>query len=148
MTAALLDVNVLMALAWDEHVHHLIASQWFVDNRPAQWVTCPITEAGFVRISAQPAAVSCRVSVNEAIDALERICTDPGHLFWPQDRSVRQFLPEIRERLKGHPQLSDAILLDLAIRNKGKLVTLDRRITSLLAADSPHRSALEIIGME
>jgi toxin-antitoxin system PIN domain toxin len=148
VTAALLDVNVLMALAWDGHVHHLIARQWFIDNRAAQWVTCPITEAGFVRISAQPAAVSSRVTIKEAIDALDRICTDPRHLFWPQDRSVTQLLPEIRERLMGHPQLTDALLLDLAIRNKGRLVTLDRGIASLLDGDSPHRSALEIIGAE
>ena len=145
MKVALLDVNVLVALAWPEHIHHIAASQWFKDNHTTKWVTCPLTEAGFVRLSANPAVVSSLVSTRDAINALKRICTAPGHIFWPQGYSITELAPEIRERLVGHQQLTDALLLDLAIRNEGRLVTLDRRIANLLPADSPHHSALEIL---
>lgn len=78
------------------------------------------------------------------MEALKLIRTTSGHTFWPQDYSVTELLPEIRERLVGHQQLTDALLLDLAIRKGGRLVTFDQRIASLLSADSPHRSALEV----
>ena len=84
-------------------------------------------------------------AMQSALRALERNCAEPEHVFWPQDFAVTELLPEIRERLVGHQQLSDAILLDLAIRKGGRLATLDRRVEKLLAPGSPHRGAIEII---
>ena len=57
---ALPDVNVLIALAWPNHVHHhpaRPARSWFAANRSTGWATCPLTEAGFVRISCNRSAV-------------------------------------------------------------------------------------------
>ena len=53
----LLDVNVLIALTWPNHVHHDAARSWFTEVRNTGWATCPLTEAGFVRISCNPSAV-------------------------------------------------------------------------------------------
>jgi predicted nucleic acid-binding protein len=39
--------------------------------------------------------------------------------------------PELRSRITGPRQLTDALLLDLAIRNNGVLATLDQRISQL-----------------
>jgi hypothetical protein len=143
--AALLDVNFLVGLAWPDHMYHSAAKQWFVENHTAKWVTCPLTEAGFVRLSANPAVVLSPVTPKDAIDALKLFCTRAGHIFWPLEHSVAELLPEIQARLVGHPQLTDALLLDLAIRKGGKLVTFDRRIASLLPVDSPHHTSIEII---
>ncbi len=66
-------------------------------------------------------------------------------IFWPHEHPLTDLLPEIRNRLIGHQQLTDAILLDLAIRQGGRLVTLDRRVTRLLPPDSPHLSSIEVI---
>ena len=43
---ALLDVNVLIALFDETHVHHEAAHDWFADNRAAGWATCAITRTG------------------------------------------------------------------------------------------------------
>lgn len=51
---ALLDVNALVALAWDSHIHHQAIRSWFKENADPGWGTCPITESGFVRVSADP----------------------------------------------------------------------------------------------
>jgi predicted nucleic acid-binding protein len=48
---SLLDVNVLIALAWPNHIHHRLASRWFDRNRKSGWATCPLTQSGFVRVS-------------------------------------------------------------------------------------------------
>ena len=54
MTDALLDVNVLLALAWPNHQFHSSARRWFADHEGA-WCTCVVTQLGFVRLSSNPA---------------------------------------------------------------------------------------------
>ena len=147
MAVALLDVNVLVALAWPRHVHHAPAQQWFSSRRSQGWATCPLTQLAFVRLSAQPAVVNTIVSVSEALQILEANTSTPEHKFWPLDYGLN-LLPEIRARLMGHQQQTDAVLLDLAIRRGGKLATFDRRLENLLAPGSPHGSALEILPID
>ena len=107
-----------------------------------------MTQAALVRLSVQPPVTGARISVAQAMEALEDHCRDPYHQFFPQTAALSEILPEIRQRIAGHRQITDAILLDLAIRNGGSLVTLDRGIQSLLPADSPHQSALDFIPIE
>jgi hypothetical protein len=45
----------------------------------------------------------------------------------------------------GHHQLTDAVLLDLAIRNQGRLATFDRRILGLLPPNSALGDAVALI---
>ena len=148
MTAALLDVNVLIALLWSGHSFHAAAITWFAEHRASGWATCPLSQAGFVRLYSQPQVVGAEISVQEALRVLEENIREPDHVFWPLETSIAQLLPEIRQRIIGHQQLTDALLLDLAIRNGGKLVTLDRRVTHLLPRDSGHHSAIEVIPTE
>ncbi len=51
------------------------------------------------------------------------------------DISLAEAVQPFRERLFGHRQVTDAYLLGLAIKNKGRLVTLDRGI-EVLAGES------------
>ena len=145
MSTFLLDVNVLLAMAWPEHDFYAPAKRWFIHRRGQSWATCPLTEAGFVRLSARSQVVRLKPAIADAISALEDNRADPDHVFWPQDSSLPELLPEIRARLFGHQQISDALLLDLAIRRGGIFVTLDQRIPNLLPLNSPHRAAIEII---
>ena len=57
----LLDVNVLIALAWANHQHHDAAHHWFASQRSGPWATCPLTQVAFVRISANPRIVDATV---------------------------------------------------------------------------------------
>jgi predicted nucleic acid-binding protein len=52
---------------------------------------------------------------------------------------------EIRARMVGHHQLTDAVLLDLAIRNQGRLATFDRRILGLLPPNLALGDAVALI---
>ncbi len=49
-------------------------------------------------------------------------------------------------KVVGHQQITDAYLLGLAIHNRGRLATLDRRATSLLPTNGPGQSRIEVIG--
>jgi hypothetical protein len=141
----LLDVNVLLALAWRHHVHHGVASRWFAAHHSEGWATCPFTQASFVRLSCLGVAVKVSVSIAEAMAALESMVRFPDHHHWPVSEPLASILPEIRGRLVGHGQVTDAILLDLAIRNGGALATFDRGVLGLLAPGSRHRSQIEIL---
>ena len=51
----LLDTNLLIALLWPAHAQHASAVTWFATHRALGWATCAMTEAGFVRVVANPA---------------------------------------------------------------------------------------------
>ncbi|PKL10135.1 MAG: hypothetical protein CVV51_00005, partial [Spirochaetae bacterium HGW-Spirochaetae-7] len=81
----LLDVNFLVALAWPNHVAHEQAVVWFLDNRATAFATCPMTEAGFVRISMNPLVVTDHTTASAALNLLTRYRTEYRHVFWPDD---------------------------------------------------------------
>jgi len=129
---SLLDVNLLIALAWPNHVHHQAALMWFGKSQAAGWATCPLTQSGFVRVSSNPSAVSDAKSPQEAALLLRRIVDLPYHEFWHDDVSFAStaFLEE--NRLVGYRQVTDAHLLTLAMHRGGRLATLDGKIRSLV----------------
>lgn len=85
MPVHLLDVNVLIALAWPQHVHHERVRQWFAAHAAEGWATCPITQCGFVRISSNPKIMGAAATPAQAVAALRQLMTHPNHDFWPDD---------------------------------------------------------------
>jgi len=145
MTAYLLGVNVLLALSWPGHKSHVAAQKWFGRNAAKGWATCPLVEAGFVRILSNPAFSSHAVSPSEAVHALEASTKHPAHQFWPDDIPVAGGLAKLRSRVVGHQQVTDAYLLTLAIHHRGKLATMDRGLLGLIPEGGPEHSHVEVI---
>jgi uncharacterized protein len=141
----LLDVNVLLALAWPTHVHHLAAHRWFAENHGAGWATCPLTQLGFSRLSMQPAVVKIPILFEDVMVALAQMTANAAHRFWPLAGGLSDIRDEIRVRVVGHHQLTDAVLIDLAIRHQGRLATFDRRVLGLIPPDSVLQQAVAII---
>ena len=98
----LLDVNVLVALAWPNHVHHDAVRSWFATARESGWATCPMTEAGFVRVCCNPSAVKQSVTPAEAIAVLGRLKRLESHAFWSLDRSITALPTDILSRIQGY----------------------------------------------
>lgn len=133
MSAYLLDVNVLVALAWPNHVHHAIALDWFHGRRGEEgWATCPITQNGFVRVSSNHRALPEARTPREALQLLGRITALPGHVFWVDDIGLDDSPFLDPARLVGYRQVTDAHLLAIALRHGGRLATLDRAVSALL----------------
>ena len=135
----LLDVNVLVALTWPNHVHHDAAKSWFAGVRGNGWATCPLTEAGFVRVSCNPAAVKQSVTATDAIELLGRLRRLESHAFWAMEQSITALLPGILSRIQGYRQITDAMLLGLAAQHGGRLATFDTAIANLVAEAERHR---------
>jgi uncharacterized protein len=128
MAVALLDVNVLVALFAEDHVHHDIAHDWFADHGDAGWASCPLTENGLIRILGNPARVGQHLPIAQVVSLLDEFCANSAHRFWPDDVSLRDRERLNGDALHGHQQVADAYLLGLAVKNRGRLVTLDRRV--------------------
>lgn len=124
---ALFDVNVLIALFQPDHMHHQRAHQWWERNQKNGWATCPITENGFVRILSQP-KYPLPQTVPSAIKLLNMAKHATDHAFWPDTVSLLNADCFNVDAFTRHGQITDAYLLALAVKNKGRLVSLDQDI--------------------
>ena len=124
---ALLDVNVLIALLDSAHVHHAVATTWLNRQLHHGWASCPITQAGCIRIMSQPAYPGALRAAAVAA-RLAEAAAGPAHAFWPAAVDLLQPGSLDWSRVLGHRQVTDAYLLAVAVQNQGRLVTLDRRI--------------------
>ncbi|MGZ8919545.1 MAG: TA system VapC family ribonuclease toxin [Limisphaerales bacterium] len=145
MKKFLLDVNVLVALLWPKHAQHQAAGKWFEKNRKSGWATCPFTEAGFVRITSNPAFSIHSLRPTEAMKLLRENTVAEDHQFWPADFEVDAVNSTFRARMVNHQNLTDAYLLTLAIKRGGVLATFDTGIRKLFAGEDIYRKSLEVI---
>jgi len=132
MAATLLDVNALLALVWPEHQFHPQMSSWFRQYAQQGWATCPITQMGFVRVVSSPSFTKNAPKIGDALRLLRLNIAHPHHEFWTDNVTVPQSIERLGTPLQGHRQITDAYLLGLAMRRKGRLATFDRSIASLL----------------
>lgn len=112
---ALLDVNALVALAWDSHIHHARIREWFTANATLGWATCPLTEAGFVRVSTNPKVLPSAIGIADARRVLVALRAVGGHRFLADDVSL---VDDDVPLIVGYRQVTDAHLLTLARRRR------------------------------
>ena len=128
---ALLDVNVLIALAWPSHVHHEAAHRWFRGQQADGWATSPVTQSGFVRISSNPKIFQPARAPVEALQLLAKITDLPGHHFWEDRIDLCRSGHVESARIVAYRQVTDAHLLAIALDHDGMLATFDRAIPGL-----------------
>ena len=126
---ALCDVNVLLALATDRHVHHSLAMNWLDGVAAGEAVICRVAQTGFLRLLNNPAVMR-----EEALDAAA--CWELWHRLL-EDERIR-FSPDeptgldaaFQRFTQGHtftPRLwTDAYLAAFAHVGGLTLVSLDR----------------------
>ncbi len=142
--AALLDVNVLVALFDPAHVHHDAAHDWFADRRAAGWATCPLTENGFLRVLSNPARGGDVIRIPDLIARLRKFCASGHHQFWPDAISLCDEQLFNAGAARGHQQITDVYLLGLAVKRGGCLATFDRTVP-VSAVKGARRDSLEVI---
>ncbi len=126
----LLDINVLLAMGFDDHPLHQRAHAWVDDlqasDPPPCFATCSITELGFVRIAAGSAKLAQDVTA-------ARFALDKLKAKWPfiflSDPFGADRLPEWVQRDK---HVTDGHLLQLATAHRMPFATLDARIPGAL----------------
>ncbi len=126
----LLDVSVLLALGYREHVHSARAGRWLKElterDTPVALATCPITELGFVRVACGSAGFA--TDVRSAQNDLKRLQRQQQFIF-VDDTLGAADLPSWAEKSK---QVTDGHLLRLAALNHGQFATLDTGVPGAL----------------
>lgn len=129
----LLDVNVLFVLHQPRHSSYKLAEKWF-RSRPQRnfsFATCPITQAGMMRLLVQGLQGLTAFSMEEAQAALKNLTNHRTHVYWPDAPAYLEAVGDLSRRMQGHRQITDAYLLGLAKHYDGRLATLDKAIVSL-----------------
>ena len=120
----LLDVNILVAWGWSDHVDHDRTAAWIASARrqkTTKLLTSPIPELGFVRVSVQ--RTGGLVTVAEATETLAGMVAALGvrHALLADNQAARQF----PEWCSSASRTTDAHLLGLAAAHGARLATLD-----------------------
>jgi uncharacterized protein len=123
----LLDVNVLVAWGWSDHVDHERTVAWIgaaIRKKTTKLMTSAIPELGFVRVSVQ--RTGGRVTVTEAGETLAGMVAALGarHVLLADDQAARRF----PAWCSSVSRTTDAHLLALAAAHGAKLATLDTGI--------------------
>jgi uncharacterized protein len=141
----LLDVNVLIAMAWPTHRDHQKVHEWLARHARDGWATCPLTQTSFVRILSNPAFSANALAPTDALTLLQANLAHPAHRFWADEVSLIDSLKPFVQKLAGHRKVTDAYLLGLAIHKRGKLATMDRAVRTLLPDKNPERDFVVLI---
>ena len=127
----LLDVNVLVALAWESHPFHSVAREW-MERQQGPWFTCALTQLGFIRLSANPAVTKVVVTPSQAARLLSLMTQDAYHQFASELIPVQASAAiDVFDRTLGSQQVTDAYLLAIAAQHGACFLTLDSRLNAL-----------------
>lgn len=138
----LLDVNVLIALAFRSHVHNELVRTWFYASPKLQWAVCAFTESGFLRNATAPRPG--QITLREATEILREFRQHPGYLYLPIQTDWHTLSAPFTQRVYGTKQVTNSYLLGLALQNDLVLVTMDKAILHL--AGSQHKHHVLILG--
>jgi len=134
----LLDVSLLVALAWPQHVLSGEAHRWFRGASRREWATTAVTEAGLARLSMNPSLVGQVPGWPAVVALVARLRQVRGHRRWGSDVDLVADPVVARARIVGHRQVSDVLLVAAAARHGGRLATLDQGLASALHPDDRH----------
>ncbi|MBV8122850.1 MAG: VapC toxin family PIN domain ribonuclease [Burkholderiaceae bacterium] len=136
---SLLDVNVLLALLDASHIHHMLAISWWKQHHRQGWASCPLTQNAVVRIMSSP-GYQQRQPPAMVAERLALATSHVDHEFWPDSLSLLEPGLLKWDRVTGTRQVSDIYLVALAVKNGGRLVTLDQGISvhAVRGASSKH----------
>jgi predicted nucleic acid-binding protein len=124
----LLDVNVLVAWGWADHLDHDRTVAWIAAARKqggTRLSTSAIPQLGFVRVSVQRAAG--RLAIEDAANVLAGLINSLGHThsFLADDQPAAQSFPAW---CQSASRTTDAHLMQLADKHGFLLATLDAQI--------------------
>ncbi len=128
----LLDVNVLMALLWENHEHHHVARGWL--RGVTDFATCPVSQLGFARVSSHP-SLGYSMSPDQAFSVLRAFLADGRHHFVSDDLSCTDRVVRTDVMLSAN-QITDHYLVALSRHHHFTLATFDETLAQTFAKES------------
>jgi toxin-antitoxin system PIN domain toxin len=128
----LLDVNVLMALLWENHEQHARTRSWF--KGVSAFATCPVVQLGFARVSSHP-LLGYSMTPEAAFGVLCQLLADPRHQFVADDLSCADRVVRT-DLMNSANQITDRYLVALGRQHGFSLATLDEPLAKSFASES------------
>jgi uncharacterized protein len=126
-TGDLLDVNVWLALAIDEHPHHRAALKYWSSHPHTQKLFCRVSAMGFVRLLTQPKLMAeGALDLAGAWDLYERYSALPTVGMLTEPGNVDHHLAQLVATKLPARLLTDAYLAALTLCAQLRLVTFDK----------------------
>ena len=127
------DVNVLLALVFEAHQHHLAASEWFQNVPDSSSVVCRMTQTALLRLASNPAWFGDdALRLSEAWVCYDSLMDDPRFDFalepvgldhlWRRLTTTRSYSLKV---------WNDAYLAGFAMAGGLTVVTFDRGFGSI-----------------
>ena len=132
-TEALLDVNVVIASIFADHVM-CMGRRGVLLKGLEHFHTTPTTQGGFLRFATRPwknehkEEQPPRLTMAEAQAKLQEFTNAAGHVFLPDDAPFTEL--GLRS-MQGHRQWTDAYLLHLASKHGLVMASLESRMANL-----------------
>ncbi|MBV9036896.1 MAG: hypothetical protein JO182_20570 [Acidobacteriaceae bacterium] len=134
MTSFLIDINVWLAMTWNEHPQHAHASLWYSSINNASLWFCRLTMLGFLRLLTNSKVMgNSTVTVNEALKLYERWMHDPRVELVPEPRGMEKAFREALIPFALQPAtkaIADCYLVGFAEASGAHLVTFDKGLAS------------------
>ncbi len=124
---ALCDVNVLLALSYNGHIHHPQALAWLDKQADFGVGLCRHTQLGLLRLLSNPTVMGPDVcNLGQAWSIYDLILQDVRFIFSIEPEGLEPFLRQYSSASQVSPKLwQDAYLAAFARAAKMKLVTFD-----------------------
>lgn len=137
------DINTILALLDQRHVHHQDAHRWLGKNTSAGFLICPHVENGVIRIASQPRYPNCFGTAGAVRAALIQFVAEMGMERCQADASLLDDKILLNPSLLTPSGVADLYLLAVAATNGAKLATFDGRIQP--SAIRGGKAAIELI---
>lgn len=123
----LLDVNVWLAVSWDDHIHYETAAAWFEDQA-GDLVLCRVTQMGLLRLLSNPKTMGPDVLTRaEAWQMIDRFRQDDRVRWASEPPQLEQVWRALSARDdNSHRLWTDDYLAAFAQAAGLTMVTLDR----------------------
>ncbi len=123
----ILDINVWLALADQNHIHHPPAARYWEGVADAPVAFSRITMMGFLRLSTQPRVLSRTLTKSEAWDIYHDFMALPNLQFLPEPANLDSHFQKLTTTGSSLPHRlwTDAYLAAFAIASGCRLVSFD-----------------------
>jgi uncharacterized protein len=134
MTSYLIDINVWLALTWDQHPQHTLASRWYESLADSKLLFCRFTMLGFLRLlTNQQVMGDSTVTLAEALELYDRWTEDPRVELAAELRGTEVLFRQATAPHSLQPAtkaIPDCYLVGFAESSGAHLVTFDRGLTA------------------
>ena len=132
------DVNVVVAAARDDHLHHAVAKQWWLDalqtattRNPIRLL--PVVVSGFLRIVTHPKVFASPSSIDAAAAHIDALLALPNVVCASADCDWASFKKLCVEKSLSGNAVPDAWIAACASQSGVPLVTFDKDFRKLLS---------------